>query len=326
MLPILLICLFAGCLEPGSLKFPGSQQSELTEESNPSAANGEIAAEVDDFAISIGSAKKLLGKSLPNLVGVENQQALLNVAVNQMIDRHIVYDYLSTQDMAAGENEVRLRLENFKSELTKVDQTIDQFLNKSQQRLDEFEFDMAWRIAWNRYLKRELTDEKLADYFKSHRREFDDSEMRVAHILIKADAGESEEDAYSQARNIHAVLKSGRLGWDEAVKQNSAAPTRDAGGEIGWISYHKPMPAAFSRAAFKLNPGEVSSPVVTPFGVHLIKCMELRAGKTGWRDALNEVRQSAIRDQFRQLARSHRPKVAIRYRAGFSEMQKQTAQ
>lgn len=322
----LLICLFIGVVDSGYRHLTYSQQTDVTEEANAAAANGEIAAVVKDFAISIDSAKKLLRKSLPNYADVENQEALLNAAVNRMIDRHVVYDYLSNQDLAAGKNEIRLSMENFKSELAKVDQTIDQFLASSHQRLDELEFDMAWRIAWNRYLKRELTDEKLEDYFKDHRREFDDSEMRVAHLLIKVDTSGAAEDAYSQAQNIYADLKSGRLGWDEAVKQNSAGPTRDSGGQIGWISYHKPMPSAFSRTAFRLSPGEVSSPVVTPFGVHLIKCMELRTGKTGWRDALNKVRQSTIKDLFRQLASSHRPNVSIRYRTRFSKTQEDTGQ
>jgi parvulin-like peptidyl-prolyl isomerase len=185
---------------------------------------------------------------------------------------------------------------------------------------------MAWRIAWNRYLEREITDEKLKAYFNNHLREFDDSEMRVAHLLVKPETNGSAVGAFKQAESIYADLKSGRLAWNEAVKQNSAAPTRDDAGEIGWITYHKPMPATFSQAAFKLKPGDVSSPVATPFGVHLIKCMELRVGKTGWRDALNEVRQSAIRDLFRQLARSHRPNVSIRYRDGFSEMQEAPGQ
>ena len=80
------------------------------------------------------------------------------------------------------------------------------------------------------------------------------------------------------------------------------------------------MPPTFSKAAFELDEGEISRPVATPFGVHLIKCLELKEGKTGWRDALNEVRQNAIRDLFRELARGHRAKVLIEFQNGFDEL------
>ena len=319
--PTPFVCLSLFCLisvHQNAFGFPQTDQ----ETSGPTSAiqDSQAAAEVNSFAISIGSAKKLLDKSLPNLPNQDRQEALLNAAVNRMVDRHVVYDYLSKQELAAGENEIRLQLENFKSELAKVNQTIEQFLDNSGQRLEELEFDMAWRIAWNRYLKREVTDEKIEEYFQQHRRKFDDSDLRVAHLLIKPEPNGPLKDSLEKAERIFAELQSGQLGWEDAVKQYSAAPTRDAKGEIGWITYHKPMPPTFSQAAFKLQADEISGPVVTPFGVHLIKCLELKEGKTGWRDALNEVRQNAIRDLFRELARRHRANVSIKFNNGFSEI------
>ncbi len=185
----------------------------------------------------------------------DNPQDVLNAAANQLVDRYIVYDFLAKQKLAAGKNEIRLALEAFRSELARIDQTLEQYVASKGQRLEELEFELAWRIAWNRYLKRELSEEYLEKFYIDHLREFDGSEMRVAHLLIKPDESGLLDGAASRAQQIYEELKAGRLDWGAAVKRNSAAPTRDSAGEIGWISFHQPMPPDFSRAAFKLEVG-----------------------------------------------------------------------
>ncbi len=56
---------------------------------------------------------------------------------------------------------------------------------------------------------------------------------------------------------------------------------------------------------------EISPPVTTRFGIHLIKSLEIRPGKIGWRDAIDEVREHAARTLFEQIANEYRDNVTI---------------
>ena len=59
--------------------------------------------------------------------------------------------------------------------------------------------------------------------------------------------------------------------------------------------------------------GEISQPVTTNFGVHLIKCQEIRNGKIGFRDAYPKVRARLMEQAFNELADARRPETTIEY-------------
>jgi peptidyl-prolyl cis-trans isomerase SurA len=167
-------------------------------------------------------------------------------------------------------------------------------------------------------LKRHLTDANLQKYFELHRRDFDGTQLRVAHILLKlpADAGE-ESIAAAQARAaaINEEIQAGQLAFADAAKAHSQSPTAKTGGDLGWIERHQPMPEAFSRAAFALEKGQFSEPVVSPFGVHLITVADIKPGKKTWQDAAAELRPAVTIYLFRWLADKERAKAKVEYLA-----------
>ncbi|MGH7948605.1 MAG: peptidylprolyl isomerase, partial [Candidatus Binataceae bacterium] len=59
----------------------------------------------------------------------------------------------------------------------------------------------------------------------------------------------------------------------------SESPTREKGGDLGFFPYRGKMPTAFTQVVFKLKLGEVSEPFITPFGAHLAKVIEVKAGE-----------------------------------------------
>ena len=83
---------------------------------------------------------------------------------------------------------------------------------------------------------------------------------------------------------------------------HGAGPSAKAGGDIGWIERREPMPEAFSAAAFALKPGEVSLPVETTFGVHLIQVLEVKPGTKTWQEAADRLKPAATLFLFRRLA------------------------
>lgn len=138
-----------------------------------------------------------------------------------------------------------------------------------------------------------VTDADVEQYFSEHSSEFD--EVRVRHILISTqpkEPGEEEaggDNGKKQAakpmtkeeakKKAEALLERVRKGEDfgKLAKENSDDPgSKDKGGEYDFFARGRMMPE-FEEAAFRLKPGEVSDPVETQFGYHLIKTEEHRS-------------------------------------------------
>ena len=72
------------------------------------------------------------------------------------------------------------------------------------------------------------------------------------------------------------------------------------------------MAEAFTTAAFQLNEGEISLPVVTVHGVHLIRCDTIRPGKHTWRDQREALSAALARELLDKLARYARRFTEVR--------------
>ena len=83
--------------------------------------------------------------------------------------------------------------------------------------------------------------------------------------------------------------------------------------DLGFISRHGQMVEPFAAAAFALQQDEISPPVVTPFGVHLIQCVEVKAGNKQWTDVADQLRSVLIQQGFQKIAAAQRPRAKIEF-------------
>ena len=203
-------------------------------------------------------------------------------------------------------------MDELQAQLSAVEQKLDGYLKQNNMTQAELEFQFAWQIAWRQFLNQKLTDQALETHFNRNKRKFDGTELRVAHLLLKLNAS---SDRKLEAKKILADLKSNSLDWSQAVKQHSDAPTAATGGEVGWIKQSGPMPKSFTEAAFTLQLNEISLPVKTQFGYHIIKCVEIKPGKIGWKDNIEAVKSDAAGFLFDAVVKAHRAKTMIKYEA-----------
>ncbi|MDY6777211.1 MAG: peptidylprolyl isomerase [Candidatus Nanohaloarchaea archaeon] len=85
-------------------------------------------------------------------------------------------------------------------------------------------------------------------------------EIRASHILV---------NDKQQAEQLKQALESGS-DFAELARNHSQGPSSENGGDLGYFGKGE-MAKPFERAAFDLEVGEVSDPVKTEFGWHLIK-------------------------------------------------------
>jgi peptidyl-prolyl cis-trans isomerase SurA len=99
-------------------------------------------------------------------------------------------------------------------------------------------------------------------------------QTHARHILIKTNELISENDARSRLTNLKERLDN-KADFAELARVHSEDTSASRGGDLGWISPGDTVPE-FERAMTALKPGEISAPVRSPFGWHLIQVLERR--------------------------------------------------
>jgi peptidyl-prolyl cis-trans isomerase SurA len=102
-------------------------------------------------------------------------------------------------------------------------------------------------------------------------------QTRLRHILIKTSEIVSEADAQRRLRDLRERIVSGGADFAALARVHSGDGSAARGGDLGWVFPGDTVPD-FERAMDALKPGEVSQPVKTPFGWHLIQVLERRTG------------------------------------------------
>jgi len=129
---------------------------------------------------------------------------------------------------------------------------------------------------------------------------------RAAHILLEVNDERSVEDAIAVLSEVGTAIEAG-ASFEERARAISEDPSADQGGDLGSIGKDV-LPPALETALWSLSPGEVSAPVETEFGVHLIKLVDIddvdipslaeRAAAIG-----NDLRRQEADTRFEELLR-----------------------
>lgn len=118
-------------------------------------------------------------------------------------------------------------------------------------------------------------------------------QTRARHILIKTSEVLSDADAEARLLALRERVVNG-ADFGELAKASSADLSAAKGGDLGWLNPGDTVPE-FQRAMDALQAGEVSMPVRSPFGWHLIQVIERRI-----QDVTDERKRNAARQALRQ--------------------------
>jgi hypothetical protein len=126
-----------------------------------------------------------------------------------------------------------------------------------------------------------VSDDEVSRYYAGHREEFE--RPAVAHVSFVAvprhpDASDTAAARERVARLRDEVLRGGAEVFADVARRESAdSGSAPDGGDLGWFSRSDPpFVPAFTAAVLALRPGQVSPPIETPFGLHLIRLDEAR--------------------------------------------------
>ncbi|MDP1625623.1 peptidylprolyl isomerase [Parvibaculum sp.] len=166
-----------------------------------------------------------------------------------------------------------------------------------KRRQDYFNEKALRDVYWVQLMQDKVTDEAVRSYYdKNIAGAPAEQEAHARHILVQSKA---------EAEKIAGEIKAGK-GFEEAAKEYSKDPG-SADGDLGWFRREEMVPE-FGNAVFSMTPGELSEPVETQFGWHVIQLVELRdLPKPAYEEAHDEI--------VRQLAREEGQKLMEKLRA-----------
>ncbi len=144
----------------------------------------------------------------------------------------------------------------------------------------------------------EVSDSELREYFDQNQQEFRGPDDRqVSHILIAF--GDDEAAAAQQAQQVSEELAAGASFESLAAKYSADTASASKGGSLGWLGTGDAPAQEFENAMLALvNKGDVSPPVRTEFGFHLIRLDDVReSARIDFADVADELRQRLREEQ-----------------------------
>lgn len=140
-----------------------------------------------------------------------------------------------------------------------------------------------------------VDDAEARDYYNKNPNEFKTDTIRASHILV---------DTEEEARNILEKIKKGEDFSKLAESFSKDKGTAQRGGDLGFLGRGRTVPE-FENAAFNLKSGEISAPVKTHFGYHIIKVFDKKEGsQLDFEQVKDKIKKQLISEKQREALES----------------------
>jgi peptidyl-prolyl cis-trans isomerase C len=147
------------------------------------------------------------------------------------------------------------------------------------------------QLFLNHFAKRLITKSALkSEYNNVVKALKGNDERNVSHILVSSEA---------VGQDLYNKIRSKQITFDQAAKENSLDGSKSNGGVIGLISRGQTVPEFESRA-YSLKKGEISEPVKSQFGWHIIKVTEIKPRKIPTFDQAKKEIENIVMSKIQQ--------------------------
>ncbi|HZZ27751.1 MAG TPA: peptidylprolyl isomerase [Pirellulales bacterium] len=304
---------------------PSNEAKPQAQISAEDAAKG-IVARVNGTPIYQGEIQRAATELSRNQkIGAAALPTVEATILRTLIERVLVQQFLKTQKISSTEAEINSYLDRFQAQLKQQNLTLDDFLARTNQTDATLRAGLVYELGWKKFVEKNATDENLQEMFKRYHEQFDGTQRRVSHILLRPDGVPNEavlKALVEQANQLRDDITSDKITFEAAAEKYSAGPSRSHSGDLGFIPVKGVMAEPFSQAAFTLKPGDISQPVVTIFGVHLIKVTDIKPGKKTWQDVRDQLQPAFAEYLHAKIVKDGFDNAVIEYAAGVPHFKK----
>ncbi len=269
---------------------------------NAATVNGEPIPYAD-FEVEMTLLRKRLeqqGQVVPDDRMGEIRAQLLD----EMINQELLYQESRKKGVKIDNRKVDEEMSALKARY-KDPQEFQRILSDMHLTEKKIKEQMAEKMTIRAWLDEEIiskiniSDEAARNFYDQNPAYFAQPEqVHARHILIKVEEGAAPEVRQAALKKIEDLKKRIDAGEDFAAlaQEHSQCPSAANGGDLGYFARGK-MVKPFSEKAFSMKVNEISGPVETSFGYHLIQVLDRREGRTvAYDEAKDKIKQN-LRNQ-----------------------------
>jgi peptidyl-prolyl cis-trans isomerase C len=269
------------------------------------AAKGEPVATVNGVAISrtdfdekytkMTRAFTTRNKDVPENLAARYKQSILN----QLVEKELLRQRIEKDGIQIAADELAGEYEEYKK-MFRTEENFRRYLKSSQVSEDQIKDNVRHNLAVNMLLEKSgdvaVAEDEAKEYYEKHKERYAEKEqVQASHILFKAgakDGPDADKAAKKKADEIYGLAKKKDADFGALAKKHSQGPTSSRGGDLGFFTRGR-MVKEFEEVAFKLKPGQVSKPVKTQFGWHVIKVVKRKEAR---QKGFDEVKESITKN------------------------------
>jgi peptidyl-prolyl cis-trans isomerase SurA len=218
--------------------------------------------------------------------------------LEDMIDKKLLEEHAKEAGVTATEEEIDRAVEDVLTRANLTQEQLEQALKRDGIRQDEYRDQIRNQIVKAKMIHQEIRnridikEEDIEGYYLDHSEQFRTEEgVVIRHILLllPGNAGPKEvEDVFGEAERIRGEVLSGASFEEAAVRYSKDDASAAQGGWLGFFSKGSLSPS-METAVWNLKEGEVSEPIRSALGVHLIRLEEKTSGDIRPLDKVREM-------------------------------------
>lgn len=250
--------------------------------------------------------------------------------IKKIVDKELVDRAVADADVDVSEDKLEERIKEIRAQFDEANQKVDGQMGSLDDLVEqlgiskeEFRQSVRESLAIEKLLidrgMQYPTDQEIKDFYEQNKDAFKrPAQIHARHILVKVDedAGKKAwQKAHDKAVEIRQKAVKDGTDFAELAKKTSDGPSKSRGGDLGWFGRGRMVPE-FEEAAFALKKGEVSEPIRTQFGWHVVKKVDEReAGSIAYEDVKaqleNKLRNQRVQEALQGLLSDLRSKKKI---------------
>jgi len=220
--------------------------------------------------------------------------------IDELVDRQLIRGFLIRRKITAPADDLAYQIQVAEEAIKRAGDDPAKLLPKLGYTPERLKSELGLPLAWQVYVRQTITLPQTKDYFEQHKAELDGTQLKGRQIFLKLPPKPSDSEVAAktnQLKEIKAQIESGKISFADAAGKYSESPSKDQGGDVGQFGFRGKLPTPVVQDAFRLKVNEISAPIVSAFGVHLMQVTERLPGDL----SLEDVRPVIIERLSEQL-------------------------
>jgi parvulin-like peptidyl-prolyl isomerase len=296
VVPVMLILFI---LQTSNLLFANEKTETKTEVKTEATAEKKVKAdeaaesvkETRDDVVATVNGEEIFRKELDRRLSVykrmnqEVTRAVQIEVINRLATKVLLKQFVEGQNIGVSDGAVQGELEKIKyflrSNPNDSEKSLGEILETQGSNIGELEGEIRRTLALSKYLDQRVGDDEKSSYFEANKNAFNGEKVKASHVLIDTTKLNTDAELEQAKQMIEEVKEEIDNGADFAktAKKYSTCPSAENGGDIGFFQRKGSIVEEFAEAAFSMKVGEISEPVKTQFGYHIIKVTGKVEGK-----------------------------------------------